>query len=246
MTELPYFSLENVDTWLQDRAYRIFQYSRGSLQSALSISLQDVPPPSHASIANPITPLSSLPVIKVESSMEDCLPLRGAVFATRLPVSSLDVIDISSDEEPSASAAGRKRKRVVRVKNQAPEVTIDISSDSNGSLSATSSSSTIPRRPKKAKMNKQQAASHRVTSHRNVKTSVRITTKEVVENIVHLDSVPTIWEVPRVPSAYVVDLSNDTKLPLGNDGNLRTLTSFIRQEVAYSNIIVLEAHHISL
>jgi hypothetical protein len=233
MIELPYFSLENVDAWLQDGAYRAFRYFRANSRSGPSKSLHNRPLAPHTPYAAPITPPSSSAIVKVESLTEDRELLRKALLAVQ-PTSSLEPIEISSDEEPAA--IGIKRKQPIRGNARVSEASIDVSSDSDGPPPVAALSSIAARPSKKAKMSKQQDTSHSTAPLHDATKSIRITTKEVVANIVHFETVPTIWEVPQVPTAYVVDLSNDTELPRTNDGNLRTLTWFIRQEVSLFKI----------
>jgi hypothetical protein len=84
-----------------------------------------------------------------------------------------------------------------------------------------------------------------VPSHRNRRkgkekaatSRLQVTRQEAVDEIIQISSIPSTWTVPRIPAAYLVDLSNALdSLKVGN----RTLTidRFIRTEVNCMRMLI--------
>jgi hypothetical protein len=66
---------------------------------------------------------------------------------------------------------------------------------------------------------------------------IKITTKCRVEKIEELDCIPSTWDVPRVPTAFILDLSNIGDA-LHVSGEEKSLDAFIRSEECLSIYIV--------
>jgi hypothetical protein len=60
---------------------------------------------------------------------------------------------------------------------------------------------------------------------------IAITEQENVDNIVYSTSVPTTCNIPRAPTALLVDLSGSVELLRAPDGHIVPLDTFIRAQV---------------
>lgn len=65
--------------------------------------------------------------------------------------------------------------------------------------------------------------------------AIRITKKDSVERIEHLDHVPAIWNVSLQPTAFLIDLSDNSV----SDQPNKSIISLIRHDVSTMNLQVL-------
>lgn len=61
---------------------------------------------------------------------------------------------------------------------------------------------------------------------------IQITRQLTVDEIVEVSKVPSTWDVPRIPTAFLVDLSDSQELLEASNGKIRPLDAFIRSEVS--------------
>ncbi|KAJ7791551.1 hypothetical protein B0H14DRAFT_3566646 [Mycena olivaceomarginata] len=175
------------------------------------------------------TPFSSCPPSRAESPVSSCAPSRGdSVFSTAGSRPSSRASFVPASRAPSSEAPSPFVSSVIVLSD----------SDSDNFPAAVSTASLVPKiEPGPAPPLSTYLT---VPSHRNGRkgkekaatSRLQVTRQEAVDEIIQISSIPSTWTVPRIPAAYLVDLSNALdSLKVGN----RTLTidRFIRTEVNY-------------
>ena len=68
---------------------------------------------------------------------------------------------------------------------------------------------------------------------------IKISRQLKVCDIIPISEIPATWTVPRIPTAYLVDVLASTKLLTTEDGNISSLDTHIRAEVWSSGLLPL-------
>ncbi|KAJ7888864.1 hypothetical protein B0H14DRAFT_3713516 [Mycena olivaceomarginata] len=219
----PFFSLENPDIWINPIAFQAYMdstqdpvlsstpaTSRAPSRATSSISMAE----SHASSRVSFIP-SSRASSPVSYASSDMLSRPSSSM-------SVEVIEIhdSDSDDPGSTAFPAARSTASSGNPFVPKVEIVDASISLSSLPPATVPDTKPERKKKGK-GKGKLQQPQQTA---------ITRQEKVDHIVHSTSVPTTYDVPRTPTALLVDLSGSVELLRAPEGHLVPLDTFIRAQ----------------
>ncbi|KAJ7825909.1 hypothetical protein B0H14DRAFT_2596247 [Mycena olivaceomarginata] len=239
----PFFSVENASTWITSHGYQLYLQHNDSDEHA---SLWD---PDKATVVqirayrnyaymNTVygpfdeyrtqnsTPFSSRPPSRARSSASSRAPSRGdSGFSAAGSRPSSRASFVAASRAPSSRAPSPFNSSVIVISD----------SDSDNFPATVSAASIVPKiEPGSASPLSihPTGSSHRIGRNGKEKAAtskIQLTRQEAVDEIIQISTIPSTWTVPRIPAAYLVDLSNTLhSLKVGN----RTLTidRFIRTE----------------
>ncbi|KAJ7331521.1 hypothetical protein DFH08DRAFT_814832 [Mycena albidolilacea] len=208
-----FFDLDNTDAWMSPVAFQAY--------------MNTVYGPFDEYRTQNSTPFSSRPPSRAGSSASSRAPSRGdSGFSAAGSRSSSRASFVAASRTPSSRAPSPFNSSVIFISD----------SDSDNFPATDSAASTVPKiEPGSASPLSihPTGSSHRIGRNGKEKAAtskIQLTRQEAVDEIIQISMIPSTWTVPRIPAAYLVDLSNTLhSLKVGN----RTLTidRFIRTEM---------------
>ncbi|KAF8145124.1 hypothetical protein K438DRAFT_1992171 [Mycena galopus ATCC 62051] len=223
----PFFSLENPDIWINPIAFQAYMdstqdpvvknstpaTSRAPSRATSSISMAE----SRASSRISFIP-SSWPSSPVSYASSDMLSRPSSSM-------SVEVIEIhdSDSDDPGSVAIPAARSTASSGNPFVPPLPKVEVVDLSISLYSPPPATVPDTKPERKKRGKGKGKLRQPQQ-------IAITRQEKVDHIVHSTSVPTTYDVPRAPTALLVDLSSSVELLRAPDGRIVSLDTFIRAQ----------------
>ncbi|KAJ7774684.1 hypothetical protein B0H14DRAFT_2631897 [Mycena olivaceomarginata] len=222
----PFFSLENPDIWINPIAFQAYMDSTQDQVLSSTPATSRAPSRATSSISMAESRASSRVSFIPSSRASSPISYASSDMLSRPSSSmSVEVIEIhDSDSDDPGSTAFPAARSTASSGNPfvppLPKVEIVDASISLSSLPPATVPDTKPERKKKGK-GKGKLQQPQQTA---------ITRQEKVDHIVHSTSVPMTYDVPRTPTALLVDLSGSVELLRAPEGHLVPLDTFIRAQ----------------
>ncbi|KAJ7830055.1 hypothetical protein B0H14DRAFT_2593548 [Mycena olivaceomarginata] len=237
----PFFSVENASTWITSHGYQLYLQHNDSDEPA---SLWD---PDKATVVQIRAYRNYAYMNTVYGPFDDYRTQNSTPFSSRPPSragSSASSRAPSRGDSGFSAAGSRPSSRASFVPEScAPSsspfnssVIVISDSDSDNFPATVSAASIVPKiEPGSASPLSihPTGSSHRIGRNGKEKAAtskIQLTRQEAVDEIIQISTIPSTWTVPRIPAAYLVDLSNTLhSLKVGN--RTSTIDRFIRTEV---------------